>query len=141
MARDKLSARLEHEYLTRVRIGHIDVVLRIDGHALRRRHRFLRLVLAVDELVFALCEIENMHARRARIGDDDASARIGNQTVGPHQEAIIGRPRYDIHQLVPESPVWLHLGLRLEIVLPGQLASAIERHLPEVRLCGSLRLL
>ena len=91
------SAWLEDKNLARVRIGYIDIVLGIDGDALRRCHRVFALFLALDELVLALREIEDVHTGGSRIGHNDASARIGGNSIGAHEETVIGSARHDVN--------------------------------------------
>ncbi len=69
-----LAIRIEHKNLARLRISYVDIVLGIDGHALRREHGILPRIAPREEFIFLLLEVEDVHARRRYIGNDDAPA-------------------------------------------------------------------
>ena len=62
----ELSAGFKDKDHARIGIGDVDVVLGVDGDALRGAHGVLVFRLALDELVLLLREIEDVYARRAR---------------------------------------------------------------------------
>ncbi len=64
MARRIFAAGIEHENLAGLRIGHVDIVLRVDRHALRREHRIFPGVAPRNELIFLLVEIEDVNSGR-----------------------------------------------------------------------------
>ena len=69
-----------------------------------------------------------MDAVRARIGHDDAAARIGDHAVGTHQEVEIGRAGHEVEHLGEEAALGLHIARRVEAALEGKLAAAQQRH-------------
>src|ERR1700722_2250371 len=122
-------AAIEHENLSRLRVGHINIVLRIHRNALRRDHRILAAVLARQELVFLFREVEDVDTIGARIGHNDASVRIGRDAVGIDQEVEIRFARDDIDHASPETALRLYLALQAEGALECELTAAVEQQL------------
>ncbi len=118
------------------RIGDVDIVLRIDGDALRGQRCVLALFMAGEELVLLLREIEDVHPVGAGIAHDDAPMRIGGDAVGIDQVMEVRLAGDHVHQLGPEAALRFHLALQAEAALPGKLAAAFQQELRTSRLLG-----
>ena len=130
----KLAVGVEDEHLARLRIGHVDVVLGIDGDALRRQHGIFALFDARQELVLLLLEIEDVDPVGAGVGHDDAPARIGGDAVRTDQAVEFRFAGNEVEHLLPEGPLGLHFARGVEAALVGQLAAAQQLHLGRSRL-------
>src|SRR5580692_1015510 len=123
------SIRAKHENLPGFRIRHINIVLRVHRHTLRRHQRILSRIETRQKFVLLLFEIENVHAVRARIADDDATFRIRGDTVRSHQLVEVRLADHHVHYLGPKSPLRLHLVLVAEHALEAQLAPAVHQYI------------
>src|SRR5579863_9182559 len=125
----ELSPGVKYENLSRKRVGHVDVVLRIHGNALRRQHRILAAVFAGQEFVLLFREVENMYAVRPGVGDDDPPARIGGDAVGSNQKAEVGLARDGVDDFRPETALRVDFALQAEAALKREFAAAFEQQL------------
>src|SRR5215471_14764972 len=91
----EFSAGLENEDLARLGIGHVNMVRSIDGDALRCDQAVV-VSVAVNELVLLLGKIEDVDARRSRIGHDDASAGVGYDFIWADQRMKVGRAGHKV---------------------------------------------
>ena len=107
-----LPVGVEDEHLARIRIGHVDVVLGIHRDALRRQHRVFPFAGARQELVLLLLEIEDVDPERARVGHDDAPARIDGDAVGTDQTVEFRLAGHEVDHFVPEAALRFHFALR-----------------------------
>ena len=123
----EFAAGLKNENLARLRIGDINVVLRVDGDALRREQMIFSFIPRRMNLYFCCGEIEDVHAIGAGIGDDDAPARIRDDAVRPHQRMKFRLARHHVDHFVPESALGFDVALRPEIALAAELAATLER--------------
>src|ERR1700733_684033 len=121
----EFSAGFEDKDLARVRVGHINVVVGVDGNALRRNEA-IHVAIARNEFVFLFFEIEDVNSGRPRIGNDDASVRILNHRIGTDQRVKVGSARNNVDQLVPEAALKSHIGLRPKRALKRQEPAAFE---------------
>ena len=95
----------KQKYLAGLRVGDVDVVFAVDGHALRLDHRVLALFLTIEEFVLVLAGIEDVNAAGSGIGNDDPSVRIYGNAVRPRQRAIVGLPATRLTTF-PQNPGW-----------------------------------
>ena len=114
--------RIPDENLSGIRIGDIDIVLGIDGHALWRYKRIFP-ALARQKFVLLFFEIEDVNAGKSGICDDDASARVGYNAIGPHHLVEVRRPCDDIDNPVPEAALQLHFSFGRKAAFVRQLPS------------------
>ena len=119
----ELAIAVEDENLARLGVADVDVVLVIDGDTLRSEHRILALLFALDELVLLLDGIEDMNALRARIGNDDAAARVFHHAVRTNEEVEIGLAHDQVENLGEEAGLGANVAISLQAALEGELAS------------------
>ncbi len=127
MARWYLPPWIEDKDLSRLRIGNVNVVLVIDGDALRRQHRVASLLFALDELVLLLSEIEDVDALGARIGHNDPPVRVGHHAVGANQEVEVGRADNEVEDFGEETLIGLYVAIGAEATLEAQFSSALKQ--------------
>ena len=89
---------IKNKNLSRFRIGNVEIVLRIQGDALRRAHRILVFIPALNEFVLVPFQIEDVNPVRAGVGDDGSAARVHGDAVWPDQMRMLRLANDYIHE-------------------------------------------
>src|SRR5262249_2899760 len=80
------------------------------------------------ELVLLLLEVEDVDAVGAGIGDDNATTRVGDDAVRPHERVKFRLAGDEVEYLLPELAFGFDLAGGVEGALEGKLAAAEQRH-------------
>ena len=136
----ELAAGVKHEDLACLRVGHINIVLRIHRNALRREHRIFAAVFAGKKLVLFFGEVKDVNPVGPGVGNDDASVRIGRDAVGFDQKAKLGLARDDIDHAIPETALRLHLAFQAEAAFEREFPTTVEQQVRRRGTSSRLRL-
>ena len=72
----------------------------------------------------------------ARIGHNDAAARIGGDAVRPHQAVELRLAGHEVQHLLEEGPLGLHFTRGVKAAFVGELAAVQQRHFRRRRFRG-----
>ena len=123
------SVRVKHKNLPRLRVRHINIVLRIHGHALRRDHRILPRITPRQKFIFLRLKIEYVNPHRRRVAHNDPSPRIRHHAVRTDQIMKIRLSRDHVHHPRPKTSLRLDFPLQAEALLPRQFSAAIHQQI------------
>ena len=73
-----------------------------------------------------------MNARSSRVAHNDASTRIGDDTVRTNQRVKVGLAGNQVEGLGPKTPLGLDLPFNAEDAFVFQVASAVEQEVGEI---------
>ena len=107
--------------------------MRIQRHALWRQHRIFLFFLTLDELVFVVREVEDVHPGGPWIGYDGSPLRIHCDAIRTNHHPVVGFAGDHIQKPGPESRPSQHFLFRAEDALEGQLAPAFQQQIGGAR--------